>query len=84
MLVRTKDQATDKVAWQYFDDVKTFPRRTRTSPIGRRITVQLPVGLQKYVQVCSLYTANNKKEEGNSAVIAMSLESCANVPMKDR
>ena len=80
--IRTKQTNNDE--WQYFRDVRTYPRIPRTSPTGRRVTVSLPPRgeLKRFVQVCSLYEPPRINSDQPVAYIA--LESCANVKFREQ
>ena len=74
--VRTKENIKDD--WKYLDKISYFPRRIRTSPIGRRVSLVVPGNLKRYRQVCTHYTA--VPEPGQAFQVQFSLESCANLP----
>ena len=80
--IRTKQTKDDE--WQYFRDVKTFPRMPRSSPLGRKVTISLPpLGeLKRFVQVCSLYEP--ERVESAEPVAYIGLESCSNVRFKEQ
>ena len=77
--VRTKENIKDE--WQYLKTISYFPKRIRTSPIGRRVSLVIPGNLKKYRQVCSLYSA--VPESGQAFQVLFSLESCANLPQPE-
>lgn len=80
--IRTKQTKNDE--WQYFRDVKTFPRIPRSSPLGRKVTISLPPRneLKRFVQVCSLYEP--ERIQSAEPVAYIGLESCANVRFQEQ
>lgn len=74
--VRTRDSRNQP--WEYIERIQYFPKRLLTSPIGRKVTVRVPVGLKSSSQVCAVHEP--EPVAGQSSQVLFSLESCANLP----
>ena len=75
----TNNPKPQREDWVYIKNIKYFPRRVIANPIGRKVSVTLPVGLKKYSQLCSLYTPSKLLDKPDGFRVSFSLESCANV-----
>lgn len=79
LVIRTKERKADQ--WLYIEEVKHFPNRLLTSPIGRKVTISLPSNLKRYSQACAVIAP--EVQPGTGFHVAFGLRSCANLPRTD-
>ena len=75
-----RDRSSRNEEWRVIDEeLSYYPKRPRTSPGGRRVTIVKPEGLQKYVQVCSLISPKPDSGSSSSFQVLFGLQSCSNL-----
>jgi hypothetical protein len=78
IVIRSKP--TRDASWEYVAKPSYTPRRLRTSPLGKQVTVRIPDGLHRFVQVCAVIDP----PEPQPYVASFGLQSCANLPTRNR